>query len=207
MSIESTGDQSETHRSRLTDPLYGVWCSMKRRCDTPSGSSWHRYGGRGIRVCDEWLYDYTVFRSWALDSNYQPGLVLDRIDNDGNYSPDNCRFTTFVISAENRANACLITAWGETKNVSAWSRDPRCAVQQATIRQRIKKGWNPETAISAPPNTQTRPPRPKAEYCINGHPQNSETTRINSRNERVCLICARERNRKYKQRKRETNQT
>ncbi|MBL7296300.1 hypothetical protein IL391_25345, partial [Escherichia coli] len=70
-----------------------TWERMKSRCSSPSATSWRWYGGKGIRVCDEWL-DYAPFRAWALASGFAPGLSIDRIDAGGNYEPGNCRFVT-----------------------------------------------------------------------------------------------------------------
>lgn len=192
-------------RSRVTDhPLYAVWAAMKARCYNSHTMYYARYGGRGIIVCPEW-HDYKRFETWGLANGYEHGLTIDRIDNDGPYSPDNCHWATYTLNAENRSNAVRVTAWGETKNISVWARDPRCNVREATIRQRIRKGWDPEVAITASPNSQPRPPRsiPLPPYCLNGHPQNSTTVKYDSRGGRVCIPCARERSRAYKQRRKE----
>lgn len=182
-------------------PLYGVWAAMKRRCNNPNAMYWERYGGRGIKVCDEWSNSYRAFEEWGLANGYEPGLTLDREDNNGDYTPENCRWATYQTNAENRSNSVLVTAWGETKNVSRWATDPRCGVREPTIRQRIRKGWDPEIAISAPPNSQPRPPVAKKVYCVNGHPLSGENVRIDRQGARVCRTCARERNRRSKQRR------
>jgi len=75
---------------------------MKRRCYDPWHRSYHRYGGRGIFICGEWLCDFHSFRDWAITSGFDPALQLDRIDNNGPYSPENCRFVTHRVNCLNR---------------------------------------------------------------------------------------------------------
>ena len=82
--------------------LYYVWKQMKKRCSNPDAKDYHRYGGRGIRVCKEWM-NSSAFCEWALASGWRPGLTLDRIDNDGDYSPRNCRFITHRRNCQNRS--------------------------------------------------------------------------------------------------------
>lgn len=76
------------------EPLYSVWKGIKTRCYNPKAFAFDRYGGRGICMCDEWRYEYSQFRDWALSSGYSPGLTIDRIDGDGNYEPGNCCWLT-----------------------------------------------------------------------------------------------------------------
>lgn len=83
------------------EPLYRVWNAMKQRCNTSTSQSYVDYGGRGISYCMAWE-EYIPFRDWALSHGYKKKLLLDRIDNDGNYEPSNCRWVLSVISAENR---------------------------------------------------------------------------------------------------------
>lgn len=81
--------------------LYDRWILIKQRCSNSKTPNYHRYGGRGITICDEWKNNYVAFRDWSLRNGYSEELELDRKDNDGNYTPDNCRWVTH---AENCAN-------------------------------------------------------------------------------------------------------
>lgn len=82
-------------------PLYRVWKSMRRRCNCPKVEFYPRYGGRGIKVCEEWAKDFKPFYDWCMANGYERGLQIDRIDNDGNYEPGNCRFVTRTENMRN----------------------------------------------------------------------------------------------------------
>ena len=105
---EVSGKVFRTHGLRNTK-LYNVWCSMKERCHTPSNTSYKNYGARGIKVCDEWL-KFEPFYEWAISNGYSEGLSIDRIDVNGNYCPENCRWSTKEVQANNtRANHYVTT--------------------------------------------------------------------------------------------------
>jgi len=93
-------DHGNFKHGLMDHPLYGVWCGMKYRCKTNRaiGEYWHN---RGIRVCDEWQ-TFLPFYNWAIENGYQKGLTLDRINNNGNYEPSNCRFTTYSVQNNNK---------------------------------------------------------------------------------------------------------
>ena len=80
---------------------YSIWLAMTHRCNNPLVTHYHNYGGRGISVCDEWS-DYLTFKQWALSHGYQDNLTIDRINNDGNYEPSNCRWATMKEQAQNK---------------------------------------------------------------------------------------------------------
>lgn len=96
-----------------------IWSGMKARCNYPNSISYKSYGARGISVCDEWL-SFENFHNWAISNGYKDALTLDRIDNNGNYEPSNCRWTDATTNKKNQRHARYITINGITKNVSDW---------------------------------------------------------------------------------------
>lgn len=118
--------------------LYGVWCGMKRRCYCTGSPDYTRYGGRGIKVCDEWKHDFMAFHEWATANGYAPGLSIDRIDCDGDYRPENCRWVTQAVQNRNYSRNHFITYRGETKCLSDWADE--YGIKRATILWRLKNG-------------------------------------------------------------------
>ena len=82
--------------------LYKIWCNMKQRCYNNNNTDYKNYGGRGIIICDDWLYDFKKFYNWSLQNGYNDLLSIDRINVDGNYDPQNCRWATAKEQANNR---------------------------------------------------------------------------------------------------------
>jgi hypothetical protein len=123
---------------------------MQGRCNRSTDQRYSRYGARGIAVCSEWENSYVAFRDWALANGYEDGLEIDRIDNDGPYSPENCRWTTHSENIRNSTVVRAVTAFGETKSIAEWAEDSRCAVRYGTLVGRLAKGWSPEDAIALP---------------------------------------------------------
>lgn len=128
--------------------LYAVWSSLNKRCYDPNFKSYSDYGGRGITVSEAWL-DVDDFVRWSSSSGYRHGLTLDRINNDGPYSPENCRWATRKEQCDNRRNTIRLTAFGETKLMIDWLNDPRCAVKRyGTLAYRVRVGWPHEKALT-----------------------------------------------------------
>lgn len=96
-----------TRHGGTKSDLYKVWCGIKRRCYNTKEENYPRYGGCGIRMCEDWRNNFTSFRTWAEENNYIKGHHIDRIDNDKNYCPENCRFVTLEESARNKSNIVL----------------------------------------------------------------------------------------------------
>ena len=127
--------------------LYGsricrIYYGMKYRCYSRSASNYNRYGGRGITVCDDWLNDFRSFYDWAMSHGYDDNLTLDRIDVNGDYCPENCRWATQKEQGNNRRNNVFLEINGETKTIAQWA-DESC-VPHGTIYYRFKKGITAE---------------------------------------------------------------
>jgi hypothetical protein len=106
-----SGENNPKYRHGLAivgkkDGLYYSWMNMRQRCGNPNNAKFHRYGGRGITVCDSWN-DITVFREWALNAGWQKGLVIDRINNDGNYCPENCQWVSASLNSRKKSTTKL----------------------------------------------------------------------------------------------------
>jgi hypothetical protein len=149
---EQARERATKHGKRYTR-LNGAWANMRARCVNPKHISWPRYGARGITVCPEWA-DFAIFREWALEAGYVEGATyrqeIDRIDNDGPYSPENCRIVSPRVNRQNKENSHNLVAFGETKSMGAWADDPRCKVTYYALRYRVSKDWDAERAITEP---------------------------------------------------------
>lgn len=125
--------------------LYGIWQGMKKRCYQVGSVNYHNYGGRGIVMCDEWRDDYRQFKAWALLNGYDEGLQIDRIDNNANYAPVNCRWVTRLQNNRNRRNTFMLTVHGEEMCLSAAAR--KYGISYNRLKARIYAGYTPEDAI------------------------------------------------------------
>ena len=122
---------------------------MIARCENPNHNRYHRYGGRGIKVCEEW-HDFPEFSRWAVRSGYKKTYQIDRINSDGDYEPDNCRWTTGRVNNNNRTNNRIVVYQGVSKTLSDWADDPRCHVQYKVLWERLQDGWDFDKALMAP---------------------------------------------------------
>lgn len=117
--------------------LYRIWENMKTRCYNPKSNRFYRYGGRGIKVCDEWL-DFNNFVEWALSNGYEEGLSIERKNINQNYEPNNCCWIPLKNQTQNRSNTVWITYQNQTMCMAEFSRIMKVSVN--VIRNRIKKG-------------------------------------------------------------------
>lgn len=127
--------------------IHNIWRSIKRRCYTKSHIEYKRYGGRGITACDEWQ-EFIPFYEWSMKNGYQDNLTIDRIDPDGNYAPDNCRWATQKEQQNNRRNNHLITYNGKTQTAKQWSEELN--IKNSTIITRLSRGWSVERTLNTP---------------------------------------------------------
>jgi len=143
------GKANSTH-GKNGEPTYAVWKTMKSRCNNPNNKKYKRYGARGIKVCSEWEKSFLSFHEWAMSNGYAKGLSIDRIENNGNYEPKNCRWVNNGIQSRNRSNNRIIEYKGVSKCLSEWSR--LTGLGHKTISSRIKRGWTIEEALTTSTN-------------------------------------------------------
>lgn len=130
--------------------LYNIWSLMKERCYNSKRKEYCNYGGRGIAVCTEWM-EAANFIEWSLNNGYSEDLTLDRIDNNGNYCPENCRWVSKKVQMGNRRNNHIIEFNGERKTITQLAEENGLTYYQ--LYKRLKLGWDIEKAVSEPINT------------------------------------------------------
>lgn len=134
-SLHRTFAEGYTSRDRLS--LRDTWYGILRRCEDPDNPAYHRYGGRGIKVCKEW-HNHLVFRDWAIKNGYRRGMEIDRINNDGDYCPENCHFVTPRENANNRANTVKVEYNGEMMPISYVAE--KVGISRQMLYRRVKRG-------------------------------------------------------------------
>ena len=128
--------------------LYTIWSMMKQRCTNNNHRSYKNYGAKGISVCKEWLHNFEAFKDWAFANGYTEKLTLDRIDGNGDYCPENCRWATYKEQGNNRNNNRLLTYNGQTHTMSEWCDIKK--LSKATIYGRLKAGWDIDRTLETP---------------------------------------------------------
>lgn len=142
-------EKATTHGQRYTQ-LYRTWVDMRRRCRDSKHPTYANYGGRGIKVCDEWQ-SFEVFEQWALSHGYTDTLTIDRIDVNGNYEPSNCRWATIQEQSNNKRNNRYVDVFGEHLTITEATRKYGNGLKVDTVIHRIDKyGYTPEKALTDP---------------------------------------------------------
>lgn len=126
-------------------PLYDSWIGMRNRCYYTKHNRFEHYGGKGIKVCDEWRNDFQAFYEWSIANGWEEGLSIDRKKNHLDYCPDNCKFSTVPEQNRNRTSNVSLTIDGVTKILIEWAED--AGVNYGTLRKRLQLGWPPKEVV------------------------------------------------------------
>lgn len=133
-----------TH-GKSNSATFKCWQSMKRRCFDMGHKSYPRYGGRGITICERWM----KFENFLADMGIRPkNLSLDRIDNNGNYTPENCKWSSAKEQARNRSSTRMISCGGEVKTLTEWAES--IGFSKESLHRRLSAGWSIEKALATP---------------------------------------------------------
>lgn len=127
--------------------IFNIWKGIKQRCLDHNCKNFLRYGARGITICDEWK-DFIPFYIWAMNNGYLENLSIDRVNNNGNYEPSNCKFSTMKEQANNTRRNVWYEYNGVTKTIAQWS--DVCGITRVCLYQRFKAGWSIEKALFTP---------------------------------------------------------
>ena len=146
--IDTLRDNSTKHGLEHTR-IYRIWQGMRLRCYNEKSNRFHRYGGRGITICDEWKNNIQSFYDWAMSSGYREDLTIDRIDNDKGYSPENCRWVTIKEQMNHTSKNRHMTINGVKKTIAEWAEES--GMNYSTLYTRIiTNGWSLERALTEP---------------------------------------------------------
>lgn len=157
--------QPPTHNKSKTR-LYHIWKNMIYRCTNPERSHYEYYGGRGIKVCQDWVNDFETFETWALNNGYEESLTIDRIDVNGDYTPDNCRWATRKEQANNTRNNRIITFNGVSKSITQWSEET--GISKNLIWERLRRNTPIDKLFARKYNTNLEQSKPILQYDLNG---------------------------------------
>lgn len=146
--------ENQTTHGKSKTRLYRIYNNMKNRCYNSNVKAFPDYGGRGIKVCDEWLADFMNFYNWAMTNGYDDTKSIDRIDNDGSYEPSNCRWVGLKAQQNNKRSNIMLEYKGKTKTVAEWADE--VGIPRGIVYDRIKKGWTTEEALTTPKGEKRR---------------------------------------------------
>ena len=168
--FKETRSQTARKHGESASRLYHIFHDMHRRCNNPKRQSYARYGGRGIKVCDEWNQKtgFENFFKWAMENGYKDDLSIDRIDYNGDYEPSNCRWADAITQANNSSWNHVIECNGEPHTLAEWGRIRN--INSGTLVNRLKLGWSIEEALEFVPHKVVR--RDEVLYTINGETHN-----------------------------------
>jgi hypothetical protein len=139
-----TANAHRTH-GKSQHPLFGIWYGIISRCESNKSTSYKNYGGRGISICEEWRNDFQAFYDWCMENGYKKGLQIDIIDNDGNYEPNNCRWVTRTVNANNKRSNVFIEYNGEVATVAEMCR--KYDAKYKYIHAKIREGFTFDGAL------------------------------------------------------------
>ena len=142
--ISNIEEINKSHEKSNTK-LYKIYLGMKSRCYNKNSPKYNMYGGRGIKICKEWLDNFLNFYNWAIENGYSDELSIDRINVDGNYEPNNCRWASPKEQANNTRKTVFISYKGKTRPASEWSEIT--GIPQSTLTRRKRDGWSDEECI------------------------------------------------------------
>lgn len=134
--------------------IYTIWNNMKLRCYNKNQNNYFNYGGRGIKICDEWKNDFTTFYNWAIENGYSDELSIERINNDGDYEPSNCKWANLHEQARNKRNNRFLEHDGKKMIAPDWSKVT--GIPEKIIYDRMTKGWDDERVLTQPIGKSTK---------------------------------------------------
>lgn len=133
--------------------LFKIWCSMHERCERAKHIHYKDYGGRGIKVCEEWK-EYLPFAKWARNHGYTDKLSIDRIDFDGDYAPSNCRWSTMREQQNNKRSNRVVEYRGNSYTLTQLAE--KVGINKTTLKERLNVGWSVEDAVNRPIRLRTK---------------------------------------------------
>jgi hypothetical protein len=129
-------------------PLYKTWHNMRSRCNNPNATKYELYGGKGIKVCNEWNSKFVCFYEWSINNGWEKGLTIERLDSNKNYEPNNCIWANYKTQNNNTTQNHSITFDGKTMNLNQWAE--YLNISKKMLSERIRRGWTIKRALTTP---------------------------------------------------------
>lgn len=188
MSFDPTIRSPRTKHGLCKSPEYRIWSGMRRRCNNRRDKSFRNYGGRGIKVCERW----GDFRLFLADMGFRPSSLhsIDRINNDGDYEPKNCRWASEEVQRSNTSRNKYLTRDGRTQTIRQWATE--LGLSKSTLRTRLQSGMSVIEALS-----RTHDYR-RQQYCRQGHILTEDNVYHRPNGKRECRICRTATRNRYK---------